>query len=191
VATDTHRHLGRSRESSDLDGYESPDEYAGQEETRTVKDLMFTYHVLAPSPMISGEEIIKEKVAKQGETIYLDELGTLYLYRGETLGSFYTDAELEAIAAGKPIGSALPPEQAAIMPAEGEGIAEEVVFAELGSHEMVEYLEEHSPNVDDTLALVGNDAEAARRLLEAENIVTGDDPRAGVVKGVERIAANQ
>jgi hypothetical protein len=185
MANETHRHLGRSRETSDLDGYESPDEYKKQKDTRTVKHLMFTYHVLAPSPMIAGEEVIMEKVAAKGDVVFLDELGTLYLYRGETLGSFYTDDELEAIKKGVPVEGG---PAAAIGPADGEG---EFDFTELGSHEMVDYLETHSPNVEDTLALVGNDADAAKRLLEAENIVTGNDPRTGVEKGVERIVANQ
>ena len=185
-ASQTHAHLGRDRKYAELEQFSSSDDYDGQSDSRTVKDLLYTYHVVSPSPMIPGEEVIVEKTARRGESIPLEELGTYYLARGEQLGSFFTDDELEAmqqqgIDPTAPAGTV--PE--AIQPAEGEGGGGN--FAELGTHEMAEYLEQNQPNVDETLALVEGDPEAAKRLLEAENIVTDNDPRAGVERGVQRI----
>lgn len=188
-ASDTHPHLGRARDYQELEDFNSSDDYDEQDETRTVKHLLFTYHVIAPSPMIPGQEIIMEKNARRGEVIYLDELGTYYQAFGERHGAFFTDDELaEYERAGVDPASLaeLPPGQGQIEAAEGEGVN----FKEMGSDEMAEYLEENQPNVDETLALVEGDADAARRLLDAENIVTNNDPRAGVEKGVERIIAS-
>lgn len=183
-ASETHPHLGRARDYAELEDFQSSEDYAEQDESRTVKHLLFTYHVIAPSPMIPGEEIIMEKTARRGDEIYLDELGTMYLARGEQLGAFFTDEELAAFekAGVDPANTGELP-QGQIEAAEGEGVN----FKELGAPEMAEYLEDNQPNVDETLALVEGDADAARRLLEAENIVTDNDPRAGVEKGIERI----
>ena len=50
-----------------------------------------------------------------------------------------------------------------------------------------EWLRDSSPTVDETVAAANDDPERARALLEAENLATGQEPRAGVVKGLEKI----
>lgn len=177
---DTHRHLGVSRGATRLDEYESSDAYADQDDERVIKVLQFPYHVRVPSPMVPGEEVIQERVAYRGDTVYTDELGLLAQEKGERLGAFFTTDELERMREGK---SVLGPPIAEL----GQAPEDQPEFAELGEHEMVEYLEANKPNVPDTVALVGTDAGAARRLLAAENTVTGNDPRAGVEQGLTRI----
>lgn len=189
---ETHAHLGRAKNYSDLSKFEASEKFKDQKDSRTVKHLMFTYHVIAPSPMIPGEEVIMERTARQGDVIDLDELGTYYLHRGEALDAFFTDDELARYNRGEPIyalppgetADVLPGGQGAIEPAEFEGTG---VFAEMGSHEMVAYMEEHKPSIDQLSELINNDPDAARRLLEAENIVTDEDPRVDVEKLVQKV----
>jgi hypothetical protein len=95
MANDKQSMFGRARDHKGLAEYKSPDEYSEQGDTRVVKDLMFPYHVIAPSPMLPDVEIIVEKVASRGDTVYTDELGPLALKKGEDLGSFFTSDELE------------------------------------------------------------------------------------------------
>ena len=175
--TETHETLGRARGMHGLtDEYESSDAYADQGDTRVVKVLQFAYHTVAPSPMLVGQEVIIEKVAVRNQVVHLDEIGLMYLEKGERLDAFYTTAELEAIS-----------DKAAQSSGGGDDAGDEINFTELGTHEMAEYLRENKPNVDDTLKLVENDPDAAKRLLEAEDIVTDNDPRTGIVQGVSKI----
>jgi len=168
---------GKDTSVSELEGYESPDEYANQGDTRTVKHLMFPWLVASPNPAhADGPDVLKERVANQGEQVTIEELGPMALERGERLGSFYTDAELEALAQGEAGG-------------EGEEAAPAELAAgdEMGVHELAQHIETNHPNVDETVALAKGDPEAAKRVLEAEGIATGGDPRAGVSKGLAAI----
>lgn len=46
--------------------------------------------------------------------------------------------------------------------------------------EIAEWISTESPNVDDTVSLASGDSDLAAKVLEAENIATGGDPRKGV-----------
>lgn len=168
---------GKDMTSSDLEGYESSDDYKEQGNERTVKHLMFPYLVESPNPsMPDAGPVLKERTLRQGETVTVEELGPLAQERGERLGSFYTDAELKALKAGEtPEGETL---QLEAGPVAGD---------EMGVHELAEYIEQNHPNVDDTVALAKGDPDAAKRVLEAEGIATDGDPRAGVTKGLTAI----
>lgn len=163
---------GKDLHHESLADYESPDDYANQPDTRTIKHLMFPWMVEAPNPThADGPNILKERVAQQGEVVTIEELGTLALEKGERLGSFYTDAEL----AGPPVAAQL---------TAGE---ESSNTSEWGVPELVQYIETNKPNVDDTVALAQGDPEAAKRVLEAETEATDGDPRAGVTKGLAAV----
>lgn len=49
------------------------------------------------------------------------------------------------------------------------------------------WLRKETPTVAETVAAAGDDPAKAAALLEAENAVSGGDPRAGVVKGLSAI----
>jgi hypothetical protein len=164
---------GKDLHHESLADYESPDEYANQADTRTIKHLMFPWMVESANPAhADGPNVLKERVAVQGEVVTLEELGTLALEKGERLGSFYTDAEL----AGPPTATPLA--------AGGEAASN---TSEWGVPELVQYIETNKPNVDDTVALAQGDPEAAKRVLEAETEATDGDPRAGVTKGLAAV----
>ncbi len=76
----------------------------------------------------------------------------------------------------------------------GEAAAEEsggtpdvINVVDVSDDELDQYLVEAEPNVGDTVALAGDDPESAQRVLDSENRVSSGDPRAGVVKGLEKI----
>ena len=100
MAEDTHAGYGRSRQKQDLGEYESPEEYADQGDERVVKMLQFPYMTLEASPALAGVEVLVEKVATVGQTVYVDELGPMFLEKGERLGAFYTSDELDAMESG-------------------------------------------------------------------------------------------
>jgi len=163
--------FGKSMQSENLADYQSPEEFTG--DTRTVKHLLFPWLVETESPMFPGETILSERTASQGEQVSVEELGLLALEKGERLGAFYTDAELAAM------------EEEAAEPATVEaGEPGEMTVDELAA-----YIEEHKPNVDQTIALAENDPEQAQNVLDAETQATGGVPRAGVEKGLEAIIA--
>mgnify|MGYP007067737297 FL=1 len=54
-------------------------------------------------------------------------------------------------------------------------------------NELVLWLRDAEPNVNDTIEASEGDPERARMLLKAENIVTGNDPRKGVVQGLTAV----
>lgn len=50
-----------------------------------------------------------------------------------------------------------------------------------------EYLKDAKPNADETIAIAGGTPDGARAVLDAENLVTGHDPRAGVERALLKI----
>lgn len=52
---------------------------------------------------------------------------------------------------------------------------------------LAEWIEEDEPTVDETVAAANDDPNVAQRLLDAEHLATGDEPRKGVVEGLNRI----
>ena len=190
--------LGRSKKHEKAKNYKASDEYADQGEFRIVKDLMFVYHVLEPNPMLPGAgDIVAERTATTGQAVDVEELGPLYLEKGERLGSFFTDAELRALRpaqvrdifqrAGGIHESIKELVGASHATSGDEAEAEDKEFSLMSSHELAEYMEENKPTVAETVAMADGDPEAAKRILEAEDIVTDNDPRQGVIDGLSRI----
>jgi len=164
--------FGKAMQSESLADYESPEEFSG--DTRTIKALLFPWMVETESPMFPGETILAERTASQGEEVTVEELGPLALEKGERLGAFYTDAELEAM-------------QEAAAEAEAPAEVEADNPGAMSADELADYIEEHHPNVDQTIALANNDPEQAQKVLDAETQATGGVPRAGVEKGLAAI----
>lgn len=158
-------------------GYQVAEEYANQEgEGRVVKFLLYTALVDMEDPARPDVMVRVERLYKQGETVPADVLSDYNLERGERLGAFFTDAEMDAGAHEAPgVLESAPP------------ATEPPAFSEMSESELAEYIMSNKPNVGDTIAMAGGDADAARRLLEAEHIATDGEPRAGVVKGLNAV----
>ena len=52
---------------------------------------------------------------------------------------------------------------------------------------IAEYLRTQKPTVEETVGLAEGNADRAAVVLEAENLATGQEPRAGVEKGLQRV----
>jgi|SRR5215471_1120177 len=158
--------------ATDAEGYEVPEEYAGQGDDRIVRALRFLYTIQVEDP--TGAKVIEPREALQGETVTLDQIGLIAQIKGESAHSFYTTEERERIEAG-----ANPDEP--LSPTEGGDLSS------LGEYELADYIKANNLTVNDTVALAGTDKDLAHRLLQAENIATDGEPRKGVEAGLTAI----
>jgi hypothetical protein len=162
--------------------YESPAEYAeqgeGPDDTRVVRDLLFSYKVAHQNP--DGTSYLVPTDAPRGTSVTIEQIGLVALQDGETNHKFYTTKELDAI--NNPTAAAT---------VEGGGDPSDL--ASLGEYELAEWLATpladtgREPTINDVLDVVGSDKEFAHRMLQAENIRGDGDPRAGLEKGLTAI----
>lgn len=158
--------------ASVADDYTSPEEYAGQGDTRVIRDLQFSY--LSVSGFnADGSPILQPVDVRQNTEVKIEDIGQIALEKGERNHSFFTDKELERLNRG---GSPAAPVSGASN------------VSELGPHELAEWLKTGKDGsaftIDEVLEEVGSDKDLAQRMLEAENIATDGDARAGLHKGL-------
>jgi hypothetical protein len=117
------------------------------------------------------EGISHRAIGRQGDTIEVDDHDEERLLR---LGVVTDDLDFDPTA-------------------EPEGESDPALFdaSEAGEDELVEYLQEHKPNAEATIALANGDPDTAQRLIDAEEAVAteeGGEPRKTVIEGLEKIA---
>jgi len=161
------------------EGYETPDDYDGQGDTRMIRVLSFLYTVAVEEP--GGITVIEPREAKRNEVVTLDQIGLIAQQKGEKSHSFYTTEERDRIEEG---GS---PDASSYTQASSGGDV-----SSMGEFELAEYIKGANPEgkeltVNETLALAGDDKDLAHRLLQAENIATDGEPRKGVETGLTSI----
>lgn len=159
------------------EGYEVPDEYADQGDTRVVRALRVLYTVAIEDP--SGITVIEPREALAGEEVTLDQIGLIAQMKGERSHSFFTSEERERLEAGQNPEGPLSSESGGDVNSMGE-------------YELAEYIKGANPDgkeltVNETIALAGGDKDLAHRLLQAENIATDGEPRKGVEAGLTSI----
>lgn len=163
---------GRPLTDSLVDGYESPEEYADQGDTRVVRDLSFSYMV-EQSDTAGGKFLHPVDVPRDTELHVLD-MGLLALEKGERHHSFYTTAELEARERGDVAVEGGPTNP-----------------SEMGEFELAEWIKNgeggRERTINEILEAVGDDKDLAHRMLQAENIASDGDPRSGLEQGLNRI----
>jgi hypothetical protein len=168
-----------------------------------VKHLLYTWFEEVPDPTnpTPGAMALRERITGLGERVP-DTIRQADLDRGKALDSFYSDEDAEAIEAGTYSGpdaaivyakrartglsspeteAAASQPQAALPPADAGDIASQDAPA------IGEYIKSNKLTVQQTLALVPDNAddEMIDKFLDAENIATNNDPRAGVVNALE------
>jgi hypothetical protein len=142
----------------------------------TIKHAQFLYYTEREyTDPLSGEKKtrLSRHIALRNQSVDIprDE----DLERGEAVGAFMTAAD----------------ETTADEVAEDEATSEppldssELDFS--NQDELVAYLKENKPTVVATVALAENDPEQAEALMEAEEIASGGQPRAGVMSGLQKI----
>jgi hypothetical protein len=93
--------------------------------------------------------------------------------RGEAVGAFMTTADEPAEVAEEEATSEPPLDSS------------ELDFS--NQDELVAYLKDNKPTVVATVALADNDPDKAEALMDAEEIASGGQPRAGVMNGLQKI----
>lgn len=125
---------------------------------RTVKIRAFHYNEKVPHPTNPDKEIIKRTRVNRGETAdFPDEAIT----EGEAMGAFVTEEDEKESAA--------------------------LDFSVAGADELAEWIEKEHPTVQEVLDATNGSPEVAQRMLEAENIATGNDPRSTLVEGLAEV----
>jgi hypothetical protein len=142
---------------------------------RIVKVLGFTYAKKRESQYAPGTFIVEHAFANRGDTIDFDSLDSIDKERADQHDVFYSKEEAKRIQDGLPPTSAAGPDQ------------EEIVLGPDSSvDDLAEWIKDDGPTVDEVLELADT-PEMAQKLLEAENKATGNEPRVGLVKGLEQV----
>jgi hypothetical protein len=154
-----------------------------------IKVRLFTWFRNEESAVDPSQQQRVEKISHMGEVVDIDDDASFQ--RGEELGAFFTDKEREAVEDGTYIGPGSEAVYAArgeapsptplIEDAEGEGGS----AAEMSAEDLADYIKRNRLNVEDTVALAGDDTESIEKVLDAENIATDNDPRKGVEAALE------
>lgn len=180
---------------------------------KTIKHPFFRYRAEVENPRRPGETRIAVRTARTGEEVMLTEYDVLV---GEEHGAFYNNKELELLKAGmtheaiailSATGKAPEyvdndaPHADGDAPAEDLGLADgldpeddedddddEVVdLDDLEGEELSEAVE--AMTIPDLVEAVGEDAELAKRVLEADAQATGGDPRKGLQHELDKVIA--
>lgn len=173
------------------DGYESPDAYAGQGDTRKIRDLSFSW--LVATQDAAGNQILLPRDAGRDVEVSVTQIGLEALARGERHHSFYTTAELERMNQGMSPTPSVSEMVTTGAASPGAAAGTPANINELGPHELAEWIQtpqgdtNRPPTINAVLEAVGNDPDLANRMLEAENIATNGDPRSGLEAGLRSI----
>lgn len=132
----------------------------------TVAVLAFPYRIEVDHPYQSGELLINDRVGNRGDEIDVLEYD---FRRGERLNAFLKEGQaVEDIGNNKSSFSAV----------------------DATDTELLNWIKDDNPTVQDVIDASEGDAETALRLLGAENAATGNDPRRAVVAGLETVVRN-
>lgn len=148
---------------------------------RKVKIRAFSYSTLVDHPFAEGQKRLLKKVAVRNEDVDFDTLTPRDKLRAEENNVFYKPGETPVDRPG----------------IDDEGIADETpevvapVTSEMDVQELAEWIENDEPTVADLIEYVGSDPALAQRVIEAEGIATGGDPRKTLIAELEKIAATE
>lgn len=176
---------------------------------KLIKFRLFHYYEDSPNAFDhQGNPVLVERMASFGQVVDIPREEDIK--RGENLGAFFTDEELQAFKDGELRGptyeSLRSNAVAQLTLGDGAGVsgsdevnegqlpsAEEV--AGMDSEEVAEIIQGSRTDgkaltVDQTVKLAGKDPDAAEVVLDAEGIASEGDPRAGVEKALEKIISD-
>lgn len=141
-------------------------------ETKThkvrIKIRAFPYYVPATDP-VTGRDYREERIAVRGEQIELQEDDYQRALRFDAVQEIDEDASPTTTdTTGQPVD-----------------VASNIDVASV--EEVAEWLRTSKPTVDETVVAAEDDPMKARKLLDAEHLVTGRQPRQGVLNGLNAI----
>ena len=137
----------------------------------TVTARAFPYRVEAEHPYEPDRVIAEDHTAHVGDVI---EVLPLEFARGTRLNAFLKRNQNLAVLTGKEV-----PEETGT----------ELMFsaADATDTELINWIKDKGPRVQEVIDASEGDPETAARLLAAEAAATGNDPRKGVVMGLEAV----
>lgn len=130
----------------------------------TIKIRAFPYYVEQEDP-VTGNTVRVERVAYRGDTVELSDTDLARAKQYDAIG----DPDSSGGDTASDDDSGFDPALASV-------------------EELAEWIEEDKPTVNDVIEAAGGDPQVASRLLDAENLATGNQPRAGVVEGLSKVA---
>jgi hypothetical protein len=148
---------------------------------RKVKIRAFAYSTLVDHPYAEGQKRLLKKVAVRNEDVDFETLTPRDKLRAEENDVFYKPGETPVDRPG----------------IDDEGIADEaptttvVTSSEMDVQELATWIENDEPTVADLIEYVGSDPALAKRVIEAEGIATGGDPRKTLIAELKKVAATE
>lgn len=130
----------------------------------TIKIRAFPYYVDEEDP-VTGKMVRREKVATRGEEVELSE------------SDFNRAERFDAILQAGDETSA----------SDETGSSGSIDVENASTAEISEFLVAEKPNEDETVALAEDQKSNAEKLIAAENMATGQQPRKGVIKRLQDI----
>jgi len=118
-------------------------------------------------------------VASRGEQVEWDDLIPKDRARAEEFDVFYKEGEAQVNRPGV---------DTAVLDL-NEPTSEEPI-GEMTIAQLAEWIEGDEPTINELLEYVGNDKDLAKKVLEAENQATGNEPRKGLVQGLTAIVGD-
>lgn len=133
-------------------------------ETREIKIRSFVYE--EPYEDFDGTTRMASKQAKRGDVVELDPYWIRY---GDDMGAFVTEADREV--------------------EEDEDVIDTAeAVEEMGDDELMNWVSDST--IPQVLGVAKADPSLCKRILEAENAATGNDPRTGLVEALARISGS-
>ncbi len=128
----------------------------------TIKIRAFPYYVDVEDP-VTGRLMRQERVAERGDTVKLSDIDYERAQRFDAVQS-EADVELQESVGAFSLDTA-------------------------SVEEVAEYIKSEKPSVDTLVEGVNEDPVKARKVIDAENLATGQQPRSSLVNKLEDIAA--
>lgn len=132
-----------------------------------IKIRAFPYYVPTTDP-VTGRDYLEERIAVRGEEVALSE--TDY----QRAIKFDAHEEIDEITPQTTGQTGAPVD-----------VANNIDVATV--EEVAEWIRTSKPTIDETVAAAEDDPMKARKLLDAEHLVTGRQPRQGVLNGLNTI----
>lgn len=147
---------------------QSADQSAGKDKYPhevTIKIRAFPYYVDVIDP-VTGREVRQERIGERGNTVKLSDMD---YERAARFNAFQTDVDEEL--AESTGGAAFSVETASVA-------------------DVAAYIENEKPTISELVEAANEDPATAAKILQAEDLATGQQPRAGLVEKLSELASD-
>lgn len=128
---------------------------------RTISIKAFPYYAEIEDPLDEDEVVLVERLARRGETVDFRDADTR---RGDRVGAFETAKDPDD---------------------------EEFEASSASDAELVEWLTEQRPPVNEVIDAADNDPDTARRLIAAEEEATDGNSRATLLSALSKVTSEE